>query len=218
MKKIFTLLTIFALILAIGCGSEKISGTPDKAVLAYAEIAMTGASDDMKAAGFTENDVKEIRFNVANSFIDSMKSIAPLSDETAAKVTDIYFAKLKGAVNFGVKTVKDDSDRPIVEITATPIDQAETARTAAAKNDELLALVGMVGKLKSEGADDAALKENPDVQKLAADALTKYIDNIKFGAEETFNVPCTKITGSDGNVHWAPANPYDFVSFLTGQK
>ena len=216
MKK-FLLLMIFALLLS-GCGSEKIIGTPDKAVRAFAEIAMTGESSEMQAAGFSETDAKEIRYNVTRAFIDSMKGIAPLSEKSAQELTDAYFAKVKGAVNFKVTTIKNNDERPIVEITATPIDQAETARTGAAKNDAILELVGMVGKLKSEGASDESLMENPDVQKLAVAALEKYIDNIKFGEEKTFNVPCTKITGSDGNVHWAPANSEDFVNFLTGRS
>ena len=216
MKK-FLLLTIFAL-LVTGCGSEKIIGTPEKAVLAFAQIVMTGESSDMQAAGFSETDAAEIRLNVTRAFVDSLKNITPISEATAEQLTNMYFARVKDAVNFKVKTVKDDDARPIVEITATPIDQAETAKTAAAKNDELIALIGMVGKLKSDGATDDQLKENPDVQKLVVSAMTQYIDNIKFGAEKTFSVPCAKITGSDGNVHWAPADSTEFVNFLTGNK
>lgn len=201
-----------------GCGSEKISGSPDKAVLAYAEISMTGASDNMAAAGFTADDVKNIRGNMATTFISSMASIAPLSDATAEKITNIYFDKLKGSLKFNATLKKDDAERPIVELTATPIDQGETARKAAAKNDELLALIGMVGQLKSDGADEEQLKNNSDVQNLAITALTKYIDNIHLKPEETIDVPCKKITGTDGNTHWAPAEEEDFVKFLTGKN
>lgn len=218
LKKIFVCALTLAAILMTGCGSEKISGTPDKAVLAYAEIAMTGASDNMAAAGFTEDDQKEIRRNMANTFIKSMENITPLSDASAEEVTKIYFDKLKGAVTFKVALKKDNPERPIVELTTTPIDQGESAKIAATKNDDLIALLGMVGQLKSNGVTDEQLKENADVQKLAVTALTKYIDNISFRPEESFDVPCDKVTGRDGKVHWAPADSAAFVNFLTGQN
>lgn len=217
LKKIFVCALIVAALCMTGCGSEKISGSPDKAVLAYAEIAMTGSSDNMAAAGFTADDQQEIRHNMATTFVNTMASIAPLSDATAEQITNIYFDKLKGNLKFNATLKKDDAERPIVELTATPIDQGETARKAAAKNDELLALIGMVGQLKADGATDEQLKENADVQKLAVNALTKYVDNIKFKPEETIDVPCKKITGRDGNIHWAPNNEDDFVNFLTGK-
>ena len=217
LRKIFICALMLTAILIGGCGTEKISGSPDKAVLAYAEISMTGESENMSAAGFTDDDRNEIRRVMANTFIGSMKNVTPLSDASAQEVTDIYFGKLKGSVKFQAKLKKDDSEYPVVEITATPIDQGESARTAAAGNDELIALLGMVGQLKADGATDEQLKENPDVQKLAVTALAKYIDNIKFRPEKTFDVTCSKVTGRDGNVHWAPENPDAFIGFLTGQ-
>lgn len=217
-QKIFVCALVLVAIFLCGCGSEKILGTADKAVLAYAEISMTGGSSNMSAAGFTEDDQKEIRRNMSNTFIDSMKNITPLSEESAQEVTKIYFDKLKGSVTFKATLAKDDPEHPIVELTTTPIDQGESAKTAAIKDDELLALIGMVGQLKSNGATDEQLKENPEVQKLAVTALAKYIDNIHFQPEKTFEVTCTKITGRDGNIHWAPANSEAFVNFLTGQN
>lgn len=218
LSKIFACaMTAAVMLCLVGCGSEKIAGTPDKAVLAYAQIVMTGDSDNMHAAGFSDSDRKEIQFNVERAFVDSMKSVAPLSDASAKEITEIYFDKLKGTVNFQV-TLKGDADRPIVDLTTTPIDQAETARTVASSNDELFALIGMVGKLKADGATDDQLKENPDVQKLAVAALKEYVDNIQFRPEETFSVTCAKVTGSDGNVHWAPADSAAFVNFLTGRR
>lgn len=218
LMKFFICAALLATFLISGCGEEKISGSPDKAVLAYAEISMTGESENMSAAGFTEDDCKEIRANMANTFVDSLKSITPLSDASAQEVTKIYFDKLKGSVKFKSTLKKNDADRPIVEFTATPIDQGETARTSVGKNDELIALIGMVGQLKSDGTTDEQLKDNPDVQKLAVTALTKYIENIRFQSEKTFDVPCAKVTGSDGNIHWAPADSEAFVNFLTGQN
>jgi len=218
LKKILICAALTLMTCLTGCGSEKISGSPDKAILAYAQIAMTGASDNMSAAGFDEQDANEIRFNVARTFVDSMKSITPLSEATAEEVTKIYFNKLKDNVKFQVTLTKDDAEHPIVALTTTPVDQAGTARTSALKNDEIIALLGMVGQLKSDGANEQQLKDNPEVQKLAVTALTKYIENIRFQPEKTFEVTCTKLTGRDGNLHWAPVDSEAFVNFLTGQS
>ena len=76
----------------------------------------------------------------------------------------------------------------------------------------------MVGQLKSEGATDEQLRDNPDVQKLAVTALKKYVDNSRFRPEKTFEVPCAKVKGRDGNLHWAPVDSKAFVNFLTGQS
>lgn len=219
LKKIFACaLTLAVMICFTGCGSEKVDGTPEKAVLAYAEISMTGESPNMAAAGFSDNDKKEIYFNVARAFVDSMKSIAPLSDESAQEITKKYFDKLKGEISFQSKLVKEDSEHPIVQITTTPIDQSETAKIVAEENDELIALVGMVGKLKAEGADDDKLKENPDLQKLAVATLEKYVNNIHFHPEKSFEVTCTKVKSSDGKIHWAPLDSGQFIDFLTGKS
>lgn len=218
LKKIFIFALILSAICLTGCGADKVVGSPDKAVLAYAEISMFGESDNMSAAGFTDADKKEIRFNMANTFIKAMENITPLSDDAAQQITDNYFDNMKGKVNFQVTLKQDDSERPIVTLTTTPIDQTASARVGGAKNDEIIALIGMVGQLKADGATDEQLKENSNVQNLAVTALTKYIDNIQFKPQETLEVPCKKMTGHDGNIHWAPANEDAFVNFLTGQN
>ena len=218
LKKIFICVLMLAALIAAGCGPDKISGTPDKAILAFAEITMTGASENMAAAGFSADDQKEISRNMANTFEASMKNIAPLSDASAAELTKIYFDKLKSSMTFKATIKKEDSEHPIVEITTTPIDQGSSAKNAATENEELIALLGMVGQLKAEGAPDEQLKENPEVQKLAVAALAKYINNISFHPEESFDVTCTKMTGRDGNIHWAPLDNEAFLNFLTGKN
>ena len=216
-KKIFVCtLTLLALVIG-GCGEEKILGTPDKAILAYAEVAMTGKSDNLEAAGLNEDDRKEICYMMANRFVDVMSGIAPLSNESAEQLAQIFFDKMQGKMKFDVTLKEDDANQPLVEIRTTPIDYSTSARTAAGENDDFIALLGMVGKLKSDGATDEQLKENPEVQKLAVSAVSKYIDEISFGPEETFSVPCKKIDGHSGNKHWAPANIPEFIKFLTGQ-
>ena len=127
-RKIFICAVTFAALLICGCGEEKVIGSPDKAILAYAQIAMTGNSDDLSAAGFVEDDKKEICYVMANRFVESMDGIAPLSNDSAQQLTKIYFDKLQGKINFTTTLKKDDPKRPVVEITTTPIDQSNSAR------------------------------------------------------------------------------------------
>ena len=216
LRKIFICAMIFTAILICGCGEDKVLGTPDKAILAFAETVLTGESPNLAASGLSEDDQKAIRYAMTNRFIDTMKSIAPLSNESAEQLTKIYFDKLKGNVKISATLKKDDSDRPIVAVTTTPIDQSAVAKSAG-KNDDFIALIGMVGKLKSDSATDDQLKENPEVQKLAVTAIEKYINSLSFQPEKTFDVPCVKAKGNDGNSHWAPAEGDALINFLTGQ-
>ena len=217
LRKIFICAALVTALLAAGCGGEeKIVGTPDKAVLACAEIIMTGDSENLSAAGLSADDKNALRLAVANSFIKSMKKIAPLSEESAQALTQIYFDKLKGNVAFKT-TLKSNGDKPVVELTTTPIDQAATAKTSAADNNEIIALVGMVGKLKADGATEDQLTSSPDVQKLAVSALTKYIDCIAFQPEKTFEITCQKVSGADGTAHWAPEDGKALIDLLAGQ-
>lgn len=216
LKKILICAVMIASMLIIGCGEEKIIGTPDKAVLAYAEIAMTGESENLSAAGFSEDDKNKIRQAVAHNFIASVGDITPLSDASAQELAQIYFNRLKGNVTFKT-TLKSNGEKPIVELTTTPIDQAASAKSAG-KNDELIALIGMVGKLKSDGVTEEQLKASPDVQKLAVNAFSKYIAGISFQPEKTFEIPCQKEDSADGNAHWAPVDGKKLIDNLTGQK
>ena len=216
LRKIFICAALVTALIVAGCGEEKIAGTPEKAVLACAEIIMTGDSENLAAAGYSADDKNELRQAVTNNFIKSMKKIAPLSDESAQILTQVFFDKTKGNVEFKT-TLKSDGDKPVVELTTTPIDQAATAKTSAADNSEIIALVGMVGKLKADGATEDQLKSSPDVQKLAVSALTKYIDGVAFQPEKTFEITCQKVSGSDGTAHWAPVDGKALIDSLSGQ-
>ena len=217
LRKIFICAMLAAVLLLSGCGEEKILGSPDKAILAYAETVMTGDSENLSAAGFSEEDKNAIRYAVKEKFIDSMKSIAPLSNESAAQIMNAYFDRFKGETKLSVALSRDNSERPIVALTATTIDQGSAAKMAG-KNDEFIALIGMVGKLKSDGATDEQLKENPEVQALAVTAMEKYIGDLTFRPEKTLEIPCKKVAGSDGNNHWAPVEEEAFINFLVGEN
>ena len=217
LKKIFVCALTLAALLIGGCGEEKVVGTPDKAILAYAEIITKGDSTNLEAAGFSEEDNKNLRDVILKLFLKPFNDAVPLSDETMIELEKIFYANNKAKINFQTKMKTEDKEHPVVELTTTPLD-ISNANKELQKNNELFALLGMVGKLKSDGATDDQLKQNPEVQKLAVTAFTKYIEGVPFQEEKIFEVPCAKVEGTDGTIHWATADAKALTDFMTGGK
>ena len=218
LKKFLICAMLFGLLIITGCGGEeKIAGSPDKAILAYAEIFMKGDSENLTAAGFTETDKENIRGQMIEAFVDSFKDIAPLNDASTAAVEKKFYSRFKDEIKFKVELKKDDAKNPVVTLTTTPPDQIG-ANKAAIGNDELIALIGMVGQLKADGATDEQLKDNAEVQKLAVTAIEKYIDNIPLKPEKSLDVVCEAIKSPDGKNLWAPKDLKVFKDFIRGQN
>ena len=217
LRKFLICAMTLAALLIIGCGDEeKVAGSPDKAILAYAEIFMKGDSENLAAAGFTDSDKENIRGQMIEAFVDSFKDIAPLSDESTKAIATKFYTKFKDEIKFQVTLKENDAKNPVVTLTTTPPDQV-AANRAAIDNDELIALIGMVGQLKADGATDEQLKNNPEVQKLAVVALEKYIDNVPLQPEKSLDVTCEAIKSPDGKTIWAPKNLKVFKDFIRGQ-
>ena len=216
-KMLICAATLAMMICLSGCGEEKVEGTPDKAILAYAEIFMTGDSANLAAAGFSEAYKENIRGQMIEAFNESFKDIVPLNEESSSAVTKKFYSTFKDKIKFKVALKKDDRKNPVVELTTTPPDQVGANR-AAVSNDELIALIGMVGQLKADGATDEQLKDNADVQKLAVTAIEKYIDNIPLQPEKSLDVTCEAVKGSDGKILWVPQDIKIFKDFIRGQN
>ena len=214
-RKIFVCALMLAAVVLSGCGGGKVVGTPDKAVLAYCEIITMGESPNLAAAGFSEEDNKNLRKKIVNVFAKSFAGVVPLSDESAEELAKIFYDNSKAKMTFQAKIKTDDAEHPVVELTTTPFDLGKAAGTP---NDNLIALMGMVGKLKSDGATDEQLKANAEVQKLAVTAFGKYFGEISVREERTLEVPCDKVTGTDGQTHWAPADVNALTDFILGEK
>ena len=214
-KKIFVCALMLAAVVLSGCGGGKVVGTPDKAVLAYCEIITMGESPNLAAAGFSEEDNKNLRKKIVNVFAESFAGVVPLSDESAEELAKIFYDNSKAKMTFQAKIKTDDAEHPVVELTTTPFNLGKAAGTP---NDNLIALMGMVGKLKSDGATDEQLKANAEVQELAVTAFGKYFGEISVREERTLEVPCDKVTGTDGQTHWAPADVNALTDFILGEK
>ena len=223
-KRIFACALILAAMFCMtGCGGEKPASTennnatPDKAVLAYAELTTHGKSDNAAAAGLTDKEKSDISNAIITGFAKSIAEVAPLSDNSLQAITKVFHEKFSKDMKFTATVKKDDAANPVVELKTTPIDYNAAVQGAGAI-DEWIALVGMVGQLKADGVTDEQLKANNEVQNVAVTALTKFINAIPLQGEKTFDVTCNKIKDSDGKEHWAPSDIDAFNKFLTGQK
>ena len=215
LRGVLVYVLMLAAIICAGCGgSEKVDGTPDKAIMAYCEIVTMGESPNMTAAGFSDEDNKNLRKMMIKVFEESFNEIVPLSEQSADDLANIFYANSKAKINFQATLKTNDAERPVVELTTTPYDMSN-ATNAYAPNDELIALLGMVGKLKSDGATDEQLKANPEVQKLAVDVFGKYLKELPIKSEMTCAVACKKVTGTNGNIHWAPDDVNALMDFIT---
>ena len=216
--KIFVCALILAATFCIAaCGGEKQTSNADKAVLAYAELMTQGKSDNATVADISDADKTEIAKTISANFIAGIAEVAPLNDQSAQAVTAAFNERFAKDMKFTATIKTDDAAHPVVELKTTPIDY-KAAVQGAGSIDEWIALVGMVGNLKADGATDAQLKSNADVQKLAVTALTKFVNSVPLQGEKTFDVTCDKVKGSDGKDHWAPADLDAFTKFLTGQQ
>ncbi|MBD3878672.1 MAG: DUF5105 domain-containing protein [Quinella sp. 1Q5] len=217
-RKVLMCVLMLASSLIVGCGgADKVVGSPDKAILAYSELVTMGESPNMSAAGFSDEDNKNLRNMMIKIFEASFNAIVPLSDKSAEDLANVFYDSSKARIKFQTTLKTDDAERPVVEIKTTPFNMSDNA-TAYAPNDELIALIGMVGKLKSDGATDEQLKSNPEVQKLAVEVFGKYLKELPLQPEMTCAVVCKKVTGTDGNTHWAPDDVNALMDFITFGK
>ena len=238
-KILFGALTLLLTFCLTGCGDEKkddaakkdeaaapkaeekvetSKGSPDKAVLAYAQLYSYGVIEDenMAAAGMTDKDVETVQNQIFTSLVDSFKEY-PLNDESIAKMTEQYVAKLHRDMNIKATVKKEDANNPVVELTVRTIDQA-SAKKIAENNADLAALNTAYDELKAQGLTDAELKENAEFQEFALKSINKYINEFPLDPETSMDVTCQMVQGSDGKVYWAPEDPTAVAKFVTAQK
>ena len=225
---VMTLLLAFCM---SGCGDDseksageksaevvKPEGRADKAVLAYAQLYAYGMVEDenMMAAGMTESSVNDVQEQVIAPLVQAFQGY-PLSDDNVEEITSQYVAKLHVAMNMKTKIKTDDPKNPVVELTATTINKEEAVNVA--ENDEDLFALGVaLGKLQSEGFTEEQLKDDPEFQETAMDAVEKFIDKLPLNPEQTIEVTCKAVEGSDGKIYWAPENPEEVAKFVGGQN
>ena len=204
---------ILAMFLVAGCG-DKPKDTADKAVLAYAELYAYGDTDKTEATGMTKEQKEKISEALLTE-VDQMFQSMMLSENNAVAVTNYYVADRKANMNLKAKVKKDDSENPVVELTATPVDKAELDKLLQT-NEDLLALGVVLGMEQQQGVD---VRNDASYQQGAMDVLRKFIDEIPYDEEKTLDVPCQLVKSDDGKtLHWAPKDPKAIQKFLDGEK
>lgn len=237
-KILFGALTLLLTLTLVGCGGKKdaasgdakkddapkaeekvaVEGSADKAVLAYAQLYAYGIIEDenMKAAGMTEKDVEEVQNKVIAPIVEAFKQY-PLSEESVAEMTGQYVAKLHTAMDMKATIKKEDAKNPVVELTATTINQ-EGAAKVAETNEDLVALGTAYGELQAQGLTAEQLKESAEFQQFALESIDNFINEFPLNPEQTLEVTCEAVEGSDGKKYWAPKDPEAIAKFVTGQK
>lgn len=233
-KVLFGALTLLLALSLVGCGGKKddakadapaeqkaevkVEGAPDKAVLAYAQLYAYGVIEDenQAAAGMQQADIDKVQEQVLSPIVEAFK-MYPLSEESVADMTGKYVEKLHMAMDMKTTVKKDDKEHPVVELTATTINQ-EGAAKVAEENADLVALGTAYGELKANGLSDEDLKESEDFQKFAMESIDNYINEFPLNETATLEVTCKAVEGSDGKMYWAPEDPTAVAKFVTGQK
>lgn len=221
-KKSFA--AIMALVMAIfvtGCGggdepkkadTEKPQYSADKAVQGYAEMYAFGVTNNMKEAGLTDKDVKEVSDKIVGDLVASFAEF-PLSDDNVAKMAGIYVGKLEKAMNIKTTLKKDDPENPVVTLTVNTINK-KGAEEVATTNPEILALGEALGELMGDGLTMEDLKNNEAFQKSVMECVESFVKEIPVNAETSMDVVCEKVEGTDGKIYWAPKDAGAVAAFV----
>lgn len=233
-KVVFGALTLLLALCLVGCGAKKedaakkdeasaktevkVEGTADKAVLAYAQLYAYGVVEDenLAAAGLTEKDIESVQDQVLLPIVEAFKQY-PLSNESVAEMTGRYVGKLHAAMAISATVKKDDKENPVVELRATTINE-EGVDKVIETNTDLVALAQAYGELQAQGLTPEQLKESAEFQQFALESIDKFIDEFPLNPEQTLEVPCEAVQGSDGKMHWGPKDPVAIAKFVSGQK
>ena len=205
-------IAVLAMFLVAGCG-DKPKDTADKAVLAYAELYAYGDTDKTEATGLTKEQKEKISEALLTEVDQQFQSMM-LSEDNAVAVTNYYIADRKANITLKAKVKKDDSEHPVVELTATPVDKAEFDKIMQT-NEDLVALGVVLGLAQQQGVD---VRTDPVYQQGAVESLKGVIDDMPYDSEKTLDVTCELVKSDDGKaLYWAPKDPQVIRKFLDGE-
>ena len=228
-KILFGALTLLLALGLVGCGGNKggdagktaapaVEGTPEKAVLAYAQLYAYGQVDDAnkQSSNLTDVEIDNAKKEIAAQ-IDKAFGQYPIIPAQIDTLKEHYFDRLKTAMQMDATVKTEDKEHPVVELKATTIDPAEVTKAAEA-NADLTALANAFEELKAQGLTDEQLKESDDFQKFAVDAIDNFIKECPVANQTSLEVTCEAVKGSDGKMYWAPKNPAEISAFITGKR
>ena len=219
LRKIFSVAMLAVLLLLTACGQKLPDSSADKTVEAYAQLYSCGEiNDELKhATNLSDADIAAAREKVIAPLLRALKQY-PLSEETSQGITKKFLDRIKNIMDITATLEKgDDSARPVVELVTTTINP-ETVELFAADDDGLNALKAEIAELKARGVTDDELKQNPEIQKLALEAIGNFVGEFNMNERATILVPCKIVTGADGKLYWQPENVEAILQHISGQK
>lgn len=208
-----------AAILLTACGNKLPESSADKAVTAYAQLYSCGEIDDelRPAVNLTDADIAEARKKFVAPVLQALQKY-PLTEETLQGITKKFFDRMKNIMDITATLTKNgDANHPVVELVTTNAN-VEILKIFAEDDDDLIAFRSEFARLKAQGVTDDELKQNPEFQKQALEAIGNFFGDLTLNAEATILVPCVIVTGADGKLYWQPENVDAIAKYIAGQK
>ena len=208
MKKIVCAIMTLAMLLsfsAVNAATPKSS--PEESVLAYAEMYALGTSKNLAATGIPKDMTDAIEKDVTSHLMTAFMNY-PLTKNNFQTVKEKYFAKLNEIIKISVRPKKADAVNPIVEITATKVDQ-EVADKIKADDANFLTMDVMNHLSTAE-----ELAADGQYQSLAINSIGKVINGLTATAPKTYDVTCEIVTDDGGNSYWKPTNIQGLFDFV----
>ena len=226
-KIVFGALTLLLAICMVGCGGNKgggadkkdtaaVEGTPDKAILAYAQLYAYGNPDEdaVKAAGLTEKEILDVQTTTLGGPMFAFANFS-LSKPNLESIVNQYSENMKASTKVNATLKKDDKESPVVEITAaTYKNDAESNKVG---EEEINLLQKALDELKAQGLTDEQLVASEEYQAFALESLKKVIGSIQFNDAASIEVPCV-IVEKDGKKYWAPKDVKAIENFFWTKK
>ena len=207
-KKIICAIMTLAMLLsfsAVNAATPKSS--PEESVLAYAEMYALGTSKNLAATGIPKDMTDAIEKDVTSHLMTAFMNY-PLTKNNFQTVKEKYFAKLNEIIKISVRPKKADAVNPIVEITATKVDQ-EVADKIKADDANFLTMDVMNHLSTAE-----ELAADGQYQSLAINSIGKVINGLTATAPKTYDVTCEIVTDDGGNSYWKPTNIQGLFDFV----
>ena len=208
MKKIVCAIMTLAMLIsfsAVNAATPKSS--PEETVLAYAEMYSLGTSEHLAATGIPKDITDAIEKDVTSHLMTAFMNY-PMTKNNFQNVKEKYFAKLHEIIKISARLKKNDDVNPIVEITATNVDQ-EVADKIKAEDANFLTMDVMNHLSSAE-----ELAADGQYQGLAINSIGNVIKGLTATAPKTYDVTCEIVTDDGGNSYWKPSNVQGLFDFV----
>lgn len=192
------------------CLSTIYAATPkysaDKAVLGYAEMYTYGTSENVAATGLPQEFSDEIKKRMQNHLMLSFKNY-PLNPKNFVTVQTALVEKLHDVIKISTRLKVDDTENPVVEVTANHIDQK--AIDALKEKDGDFTTLDVMRHI----SEPLELATDGQFQDIALKSILGLIAELPVKDATTFDVPC-KLIEDGGEAYWMPQDIEALSKFI----